>query len=154
MTDTTTLKKGDPVELVDSQRRGVVSNKPHAHATFVRVRLDGMISARYYALAKIRRVVDGKAVVTPPQSLSDDAEIREAQILKDVSGFEGRAEPVKPLSEPQLRGEHIKHYLINYVDRAGKFHVERLAAKGIVMAITMFYVKFSETAVVSVICVL
>lgn len=83
-----------------------------------------------------------------------DAELVEHNIIKEHTKFEAGASPIKLPEFTKQNGEHIKSYLINYIDRSGKFHCEKVAAKGIVTAITLFYITYSETAIISVICVL
>ncbi len=68
---------------------------------------------------------------------------------------ESRTPSVVKLPDAASRnGTHLKHYIISYIDNGGKFHVRDVAAKGIVTAITMFYMEVQETAIVSVVCVL
>lgn len=83
-----------------------------------------------------------------------DSEQVEHNILKERTDFEARTQIVKAPEFTKQDGEHMKSYLINYIDRAGKFHCEKIAAKGIVTAISIFYMQCAEKAIVSVICVL
>lgn len=64
--------------------------------------------------------------------------------------------PIKHPEHTGQKGDHMKSYIINWVDKAGDFHVEKIASKGIVTAITIFYFNHAEQerAIVSVICVL
>ncbi len=62
--------------------------------------------------------------------------------------------PVDKALHGRIDGEHMKSYIINYLSRDGTFKVEKVCAKGIVTAITVFYMQSQETAIVSVVCVL
>lgn len=168
------LKKGDEVEDTRSRRRGRVMMQPRDYSVKVCVLLDGVTTPRYFPVGELRLVLDGvaeavapvdgvipgseSAPATPsPVRRTDekpDQEKTEASILDKVTRFEATASPLKTPEHTRITGEHIKHYLVTYIDRKGSFNVEKVAAKGIVTAITIFYMSKAETAIVSVVCVL
>jgi len=167
------LNKGDEVMDTKSGLRGRVTMQPRASSPKAMCQMIGLL-ARYYPVARLRRVLGtGAPLDLPlpytgtlpaeagplpgrrcPADMSADSEKTEREILANTPGHEARAEPISMLDGAKISGEHLKHYIINYVTKTGKFHVEKLAAKGIVSAITQFYIAFNETAIVSVICVL
>lgn len=153
-----TLKKGDKVMFNGVEH--VVYTTPRDSSVNVQIQHGGMYP-RY-----VPKVAVG-AEPPPPTSkpsqhfYDEDSpmrgnpeEKREREITAANPGFEAQAEPIRaPLTRGKV-GEHVKHYIINYVTESGEFKVERIPGKGIVHAITQFYCQFSETAIVSVICVL
>lgn len=83
-----------------------------------------------------------------------DSEKTEASVLEKVTRFETRSAPLKMPEHTRLNGEHIKSYVLTYINKQGGFHCAKVAAKGMVTAITMFYMQHEESAIVSVVCVL
>lgn len=86
-------------------------------------------------------------------------EVQERDILKQggataTPSFESTAKPIKMLDSAQITGVHMKHYMINYMNKSGQVFVNKTAAQGIVQAITLFYMQHEETAIISVMCIL
>ena len=99
---------------------------------------------------------DTAHIPPPPKPVTEmpDAEKTEASILQKLLNSEAGASPLKMPASPLKTGEHIKSYVITYIDKGGAFHCEKIAAKGIVTAIAIFYMHHAQTAIVSVVCVL
>lgn len=81
-----------------------------------------------------------------------DAEQREKLLLRHV--IKGTPEDPRLPTHAEVTGPKIKHYVVTYLETNGQVGVERVAAKGIVTAISVFYVLKPGTAVISVVCIL
>lgn len=162
------LRKGDTVEVSGDGRRGTVACQPRESSTRVMIKLDGLATPRYFPVLQTRLVVDGVPETVPPVSGEVPAPaplpgVERAPVAppsprttppEASPPFERLAQPIREPEDARIDGEHLKHYIINYLNRRGEVHVEKIAAKGIVTAITLFYVKFDETAIISVVCIL
>jgi len=149
------LRKDDTVEIAANGRRGRVVMQPRESSRSVCVLLDGVSSWRYIPVADVRLVVGGVAETVPPI----DGEIPRGgapapATLPVAPTFEARCQPLKVPAHAVISGEHLKHYLVTYIREDGQFHVEKVAAPGIMQSITLFYRMHAETAIVSVVCVL
>lgn len=175
------LRRGDRVRETKLNRDGTVVMQPRRSSIKAMVALDGLSGARQFHLQSLRLLVNGVPEDVPPfdgelpagaavkapatVGLSGarpaaagaeprDAEQREMTLLEKVTKYEARSQPIQAPAVTLKDGEHLKSYVISYIDQKGVFHCERVSAKGIVTAITLFYIAHEETAIVSVVCVL
>lgn len=130
-------------------RAGKVFRTARDQSKRVQVLMDGNQVPVYYWKSDF--YPDYKAREAQPNSNLDTSKLE-----TDPEWAAKLGSPIKHPEHTSDKGEHIKSYLINYVTKDGKFHVEKIAAKGIVTAITIFYFTHAEQerAIVSVICVL
>lgn len=173
MTESEFHAKGPPVFIKDNpiynyrlQRSGVVANTPRARQMKVRVKLDGNVTAFYYfksdfypdykqkeAERRESLKTDDKPPITPKKPH------QKVDITAPERDPEWAAQQPPPIASPDHtseKGTHIKHYMINYMTKDGKVHVEKIAAKGIVTAITIFYFQHAQhqPAIIQVTCIL
>lgn len=163
-------KRGDEVFNYKLHRKGVVFCNPREGKNKLCVLLDGLTMPRYFNVDEFDKDY-GKPPVPqeppppppPPEPTPEPKPEAAKKKHLDTTRMEEDPEWAKKLGSPIKhpehtgeKGDHIKSYIINWVDREGKFHVEKIAAKGIVAAITIFYFEHAEQerAIVSVICVL
>jgi len=131
------------------QRFGTVKGTPRAGTERVRVQLDGNAFPIYYWRADYHPDYEKRHMLP-------GANVDTKKMETDPDWAAKQGSPIKQPEHVGNKGDHMKSYLINYVTKDGQFHVVKIAAKGIVTAITMFYFEHAdhERAIVSVICVL
>lgn len=153
------LRLGDPVLYTKNGRYGKVAATPRESSRRTKILLKDGARPYYLPVEHLRLLVDGTPEDVPPcNGLPTFLIEKTPEEFTQPGRFEAQAQPIKEppdlYSHAVPDGEHIKSYVVTWIDRAGKFHVEKIAAKGIVMAITLFYGQLKETAIVSVVCVL
>jgi hypothetical protein len=149
------FEKHEQVYNFHRSKAGKVKATPRADNPMVYVLLDGNITPCYYR----------KQEFYPPEQegFKPTPDVPEVQDIRTV-----QEPPTTPIDVPapaapvplarrlhvKTDGDKIKSYLITYITKTCEFKIEKVAAKGIVTAITMFYMQRGETSIVSVQCVL
>lgn len=137
MTFCNNLRKGDQV-LFKGVRKATVANNPRESSLWVALLFEGCKALRYEHIRHLRLVVDGVPEEVPPcdGDLPDES-------AKSPTVAETQRDP-----DCEIKG----NYLITYRTSKNTAAVASIDAKGIVNAVTVFYLAYSETRIISIVC--
>jgi hypothetical protein len=138
-----TLRKNDRVQRKRDGRLGIVFATPRRGTFSVCVLWDnGCTNYRYVSREELQHAPPS----APPPPVR---EAKPPSIYRAVNEPEQHPEHPRPPESDQP-----KTYVITYLNQNGTFGVEKVPAKGMVHALSIFYIQTGHTAVISIICVL